>query len=148
MALTIATQLEIDGPRNTVSKTTGDLLGSDFPQAGNVILDPSTLSSMLPGVQGSFLASKLRIDEIQYSLADDLILQLFWDAGTPVLIAELYGRGQMRDLACFGGLQNNATNPTGKITATLVYGGNTAVITTASYSFFFILRVCKQRAVA
>lgn len=147
MALTAATQLEIDGPRNTVSKTTGDLLGSDFPQTFTVIT-ASSLTSMNPGMSGTFAPSLLRINCIQYSLSDDLILQLKWDATVPVLITELYGRGKI-EAKQFGGLQNNAgAGVTGNITATLVYGGNTAVIATATYNFMFLLECVKFRPIS
>lgn len=146
MALTVATQIEIDGPRNTVAKTTGDLLGSDFPQSFT-ILNPANLTDMNPGTSGSHLATLLRIDELQYSLSDGLTLQLFWAATTPILIAELYGRGKV-EAKNFGGLQNNAgVGVTGAITATLIVSSN-AVITLGEYSFFLITRTVKMRPIS
>jgi len=119
----VATQILIDGPRNTVAKTSGDFLMSALP-TGITILDPALLTSMDPGKAGTFLATTLRIDVIDYSISDGITVQLFWDATTPVLIAELYGRGKL-DLKPFGGWQNNAgAGNTGKITFTVILADN------------------------
>lgn len=119
--MAVATQILIDGPRNTVAKVTGDFPMSGTPPLANtVILDPSVLSSMLPGMSGTWLATTLRIDFIDYSVSDGLTAQLFWDATTPVLICELYGRGRL-DMKPYGGYQNNAgAGITGKITLTVI----------------------------
>lgn len=134
MANSYSTQIFEDGERNVVVKFEGVLDTSDL--ASTVVIDPSQLSAM--GNYGQ-LASKLRIDSIQYSIEDVLSVNLFWDATTPVRIEELVGRGQMT-YNKFGGLQNNAgAGITGKITAT-TQGWATGDI----LSFSLILTLVKQ----
>lgn len=116
---TIATQILVDGPRNTVAKTSGDFVMNALPGSFTV-LDPSVLTDMNPGMSGTHLATLLSIQQIDYSISDGITVQLYWDATTPVLICELYGRGKL-DLKHFGRWQNNAgAGVTGKITCTLV----------------------------
>ena len=55
-----------------------------------------------------------RIDHLDYSISDQLEVQLLWDATTPVELLPIAGRGRM-SFWNFGGLQNNATGATGKI---------------------------------
>lgn len=127
----VATQIEIDGPRNTVSKTSGDFAMTTLPTAVTLV-DPSVLTSMLPAMSGTWLAQTLRIDHIDYSISDGLTVQLFWDATTPVLICELYGRGKL-ELAKFGGWQNNAgAGITGKITMTVIITDSASTAGTGS----------------
>ncbi len=115
----IATQIIIDGPRNTVSKTTGDFVMNALP-GSTTILDPATLTSMEPAQPGAFLATLLDIRHIDYSISDGITLQLFWDATTPIAICELYGRGKL-DMYKYGGWHNNAgAGVNGKITMTLI----------------------------
>ena len=75
--------------------------------AGNiVIIDPATLL-------GS--PTSLRIDHLDYSIQDQLEIQLSWDATTPVPILPIAGRGRM-SFWNFGGLQDNGgTGQTGRI---------------------------------
>lgn len=149
MALTVATQLEIDGPRNVVAKTTGDLLSTDFG-AGTptfTILNPAALTDMNPGMSGAHLATRLRINCLQYSLSDGMTMQLYWNATTPVLIAELYGRGKV-EAKWFGGLQNNAgAGVDGSITAILVLSGEAAIATVA-YTFLLVTEAVKYRPIS
>lgn len=115
----IATQLINDGPRNVVSKTTGDFVMNALP-GSTTILDPATLTDMLPAMAGTHLATLLDIRQIDYSISDGLTVQLFWDATTPIAICELYGRGKL-ELNKFGGWHNNAgAGVTGKITMTII----------------------------
>ena len=138
----IATQIEIDGPRNTVAKTSGDFLMSALPVAVT-LLDPALLTSMMPGMSGSFLATALNIEVIDYSISDGITVQLFWDATVPVLISELYGRGKL-DLRNFGGWQNNAgAGVTGKITMTVILADNST--TTFNGTILLNIQTTKQR---
>lgn len=115
--MAVVTQILVDGPRNTVAKTTGD--GSvGTPITNQTLLDPALLTSMMPGVSGTFTATLLRIDRIEYSISDGITAQLIWDATTPIIIAELYGRGTL-DAKRYGGYQNpNGAGTTGKILLT------------------------------
>lgn len=137
----IATQILVDGPRNVVSKTTGDVAVGALP-TNVTVLDPAALSDMMPGMPGSQLATLLRIDEIEYSITDGIILQLTWDATTDIAIAELYGRGKicMKDV---GGIQNNAgAGNTGIILLSAIASG---AASPTQVSFFFTLRCVKFR---
>lgn len=116
MAFAIATQILIDGPRNTVAKVTGDI--TTLASGPTVILDPALLSDVNPGMSGTKLASLLRIDHIDYSITDGLGIVLTWPATTPVAIVELFGRGKL-EAKMWGGYQNNAgVGVTGQISLT------------------------------
>jgi hypothetical protein len=137
----VVTQILIDGPRNVVSKTTGDnAIGT--PITNQTILDPAVLTSMLPGMAGSFPATLLRIDHIDYSISDGITAQLIWDAASPIIICELYGRGKL-DPKCYGGFQNNATSPTGKIMLTTTAA---EVSAPTLYSVLIVIHAVKNRA--
>lgn len=119
MPFSIATQILVDGPRNTVAKTTGDFVMNTLPTAVT-ILDPALLTSINPGMSGAPKAQLLRLDHIDYSISDNLTVQLYWDATTPIAICELYGRGKL-EASRWGGYQNNAgAGVTGKILMTVV----------------------------
>lgn len=138
----IATQILVDGPRNTVAKTTGDVTAVF---AGTVILDPALLTDMNPGMSGAKLATLLRIDHIDYSIADGVIVQLFWDATTPVPIVELYGRGKL-EAAMWGGYQNNAgAGVTGRITMSLVLS---AAAFPTDASILLVMKTVKFRPIS
>lgn len=137
----IATQILIDGPRNVVSKTTGDVAVGALP-TNVTILDPATVTSMMPGMPGSFGPTLFDIREIEYSVTDGIILQLTWDATTPIAIAELYGRGTIC-LQDVGGIHNNAgAGVTGKIMLSAIASG---AASPTQVSFFFTLRCVKFR---
>lgn len=139
----LATQILIDGPRNTVTKTTGDITIAAFPNT--TIVTASLLSSMLPAMQGPFPPSLLRIDRIEYSISDGMTIQLLWDATTPVLIAELYGRGRI-DALDYGGWQNNAgAGVTGNILLNVETAGSSPP---AVGTLLLTLELTKQRSVA
>jgi hypothetical protein len=145
MPFAVATQILDDGPRNTVAKTTGDFSMATLPTAVT-ILDPSLLTSMNPGMSGSFLATLLRLDHIDYSISDGITVQLYWDATTPVAIAELYGRGKI-EAAMWGGFQNNAgAGVTGKIIMTVILADQT--VTTPVGSIFLVLKTVKFRPIS
>jgi hypothetical protein len=137
----VATQILIDGPRNTVAKVTGDI--GTLASGPTVILDPALLTSMLPGFAGSFPATLLRIDHIDYSITDGLGIILTWVATTPVAIVELYGRGKIASHH-YGGLQNNAgAGVTGQIALTTFATG---AATPTDASILLIIHTVKNRA--
>lgn len=110
MANSTTNQTLVDGPRNVIIKLDGLLDTSDL--SGVVIVDPATLSDYnINGVK----ATKLRINKINFDVEDGLDVELFWDAATPVRIGDFVGRGKMEAWR-YGGIINNATSPTGKIT--------------------------------
>jgi hypothetical protein len=133
MANTTSVQILNDGPRNVVVKFDGLLDTSEL--SSTTIVDPALLSDMdINGVK----ASKLRINKIVYDVEDGLDLELFWDAATPVRIWNLVGRGKV-DMHRTGGINNNATSPTGKITAaTQGWSSGTTL------SFTIVLELVKQ----
>jgi hypothetical protein len=133
MANSTSIQILNDGPRNVVVKLDGLLDTSDL--TSTTVVDPALLSDMnINGVK----ASKLRINKIVYDVEDTLDVELFWDAATPVRIWNLVGRGKV-DAHRTGGINNNATNPTGKITMT-TQGWSTGAI----LSYTIILELVKQ----
>jgi hypothetical protein len=143
MAFALATQILNDGPRNTVAKVTGDMAPASYP-TGVVILDPSLLTGMNPGMSGTSTATLLRLDHVDYSIGDGTIVQLIWDATTPVVIAELYGRGKLES-KMFGGYQNNAgAGVTGKILLTAIASG---AVTPTEASIFLLLATVKYRSI-
>lgn len=110
MANSTTIQTLVDGPRNVILKLDGLLDTSD--QGSTIIVDPATLSDYnINGVK----ATKLRINKINFDVEDGLDVELFWDAGTPIRIGNFVGRGKV-DAWRYGGIVNNATSPTGKIT--------------------------------
>jgi hypothetical protein len=141
----IATQILVDGPRNTVAKTTGNFPTAS-PPANSTLLDPTLLTTMNPGMQGGAgTATLLRIDHIDYSITDGVIVQLLWDATTPVPIVELYGRGKL-EAAMWGGYQNNAgAGVTGKIILAIIASG--ASFPTDS-SILLVLKTVKYRPIS
>jgi hypothetical protein len=142
---TVATQILVDGPRNTVSKTTGDFTSGGGLPANSTVLDPALLTSMNPGMSGSFPATLLRVDHIDYSIADGIVVQLLWDATTPVPICELYGRGKL-EAAMWGGYQNNAgAGVTGKILIAFVLS---AAALPADSSVLVVLKTVKFRPIS
>ena len=141
----VATFIEIDGPRNVVSKTTGDFLQSALP-TGVTILDPSVLTDMNPGMSGPDKATLLSVDYIQYSISDGITVQLFWDASSPVILAELSGRGKI-EAKHFGGLQNEGgAGTTGKITMTVIMANEAA--STNNETILMILQCKKFRPIS
>jgi hypothetical protein len=137
--MAVATQILVDGPRNTIAKVTGDATAVITNQ---VLLDPSTLSSMLPGFAGNFPATLLRVDHIDYSITDGVIAQLIWNSSTPTIMAELYGRGKIA-MHHYGGWQNpNVAGTNGQILLTTAASG--AAFPT-EYSILLVLHTVKFR---
>lgn len=110
MANQSSVQVVLDGPRNVSIKLEGVLDTSDLSYA--VVIDPATLAGI--DNTGTLKAQNLRIEHVQYSIEDNLSVNLFWDAATPKRIEEYVGRGHQK-YHSFGGLVNNAVSPSGKI---------------------------------
>jgi hypothetical protein len=139
----IATQTLIDGPRNSVFKTTGDILGTSLPVAASDIIVASALTPVNPGMSGSAAPTLLRIDHIDYSITDGMVAVLSWDATTPVAICELYGRGKL-EAAMWGGYQNNAgAGVTGSISLALFASTATAP---SDGSILLVIKTVKYHA--
>lgn len=136
MANSVTTQVLEDGPENVVIRVEGVLDTSDL--ASTVIVDPANYGDI--GPYAGLKASKLRIKQTLFNVADGLSVNLFWDASTPVRVQELVGRGQHNHRPA-GGLQNNASSPTGRITLTTT-GWSTGKI----MSFVLYLVMGKQGA--
>ena len=133
MANSTTIQTLVDGPRNTILKLDGLLDTSD--QGSTIIVDPATLSDYnINGVK----ATKLRINKINFDVEDGLDVELFWDASSPVRIGNYVGRGKV-DAWRYGGIVNNATSPTGKITLQ-TQGWSTGAI----LSYTIVLELVKQ----
>lgn len=96
MANLLQTQIITDGPRNATVKITGILDTSNVAQT--TIVDPV---NFLP------IPKTFRIYHLDYSISDQLELQLLWKATVDQVIMPLAGRGRM-SFCDFGGLNNNA----------------------------------------
>lgn len=103
MADAVASQIIIDGARNTVMKFTN--LSDGTGEAGVTKVDVSAL-------QGA--PASVRVDRIHYCV-NGMVVTMLWDATTDVRMVELAGDGWF-DFRDFGGLPNNAgTGVTGDI---------------------------------
>lgn len=108
MANSFLIQTLEEGRRNLVVKMTGVLDTSNLASTVGIAIASYNCSGTAP------TPTTLRIDHIDYSISDQLEIQLLWDAAAPVVIMPLAGRGKL-SFGNFGGLQNNATSPTGNI---------------------------------
>jgi len=101
MANSVTFQTLEEGPRNIIVKAAGVLDTSDYAL--------STFISMASSNEGGkgFVPTQVRIDHIDYSISDQIEVQLWWDATSDVIILPLAGRGRM-SFWNFGGLVNNA----------------------------------------
>jgi hypothetical protein len=104
MANSYSTQVVEDGVRNFVVKVTGLLDSTDQPLT--TIVSPSDCAYFKPKL--------FRIDHIDFTISDQLELQLWWDGTPDVLILPMAGRNKF-NYHDVGGLQNNAYLPTGNI---------------------------------
>jgi hypothetical protein len=120
MANQVNTQILLDGHRNAIVKITGVL------DTSNVAVTDLITTAMFNNSPTGF-----SIHHLDYSISDPLEVRLQWttpsDAAN-VDILPIAGRGKM-SFGSFGGLQNNATNPTGGISL-LTTGYNTTLGTT------------------
>jgi hypothetical protein len=96
MANSVQIQTITDGPRNATVKVTGVLDTSNVGLT-NIIL-PANFSNK---------PKTFRIYHLDYSITDQLELQLLWQATADTVILPLAGRGRMSFYE-FGGLINNA----------------------------------------
>ena len=96
MANSLQTQIITDGPRNATVKITGVLDTSDLGLI--TVVNPANFQP----IPGNF-----RIYHLDYSISDQLELQLQWHATVNQVILPLAGRGRM-SFVDFGGLTNNA----------------------------------------
>jgi hypothetical protein len=101
MANSTNIQILIDGPRNAVVKITGILDTSNLALSTFVDLTTLTQGGTAPA------PTRVRVDHIDYSIGDQLEVQLFWDATTDVAMLPIAGRGKM-SFWNFGGLQDNS----------------------------------------
>jgi hypothetical protein len=96
MANSLQTQIITDGPRNATVKITGVLDTGD-----------QALTNIINVANFSFSPKTFRIYHLDYSISDQLEVQLLWQATTDVVILPLAGRGRM-SFVDFGGLVNNS----------------------------------------
>lgn len=114
MANVLGTQTLEDGVRNTIIKLTGTLDTAD--EAYTIVADPANFSGFYTDNNTAAYAKAAgwRMRHIEFTIADGLSVEVFWDAATPVLIWALEGRGRL-PAEPYGTIKNNATAPTGKI---------------------------------
>jgi hypothetical protein len=93
-----------DGARNYIIKLTAVLDTADQPLT--TVITPSDCTKYIP--------TRFRIDHIDFTISDQLELQLWWEGTPDAIILPMAGRNKFNynDL---GGLQNNASSPTGGI---------------------------------
>lgn len=111
----VLTQTLLDGPRNTVIKVDVSLDGSGDFSVPQVIVNPALLSSTGPN-DGAH-PRKVRVDILDWDIQDGLGVYLFWDGAGSAPLWRMVGRS-IEKAYPIGGLQNNADQPTGKITMT------------------------------
>jgi hypothetical protein len=103
-------------------------------QASITVLDPA-----LQFIDAINPTTQYRIDRLDWSISDPLVIRLVWDATTPVKIIEMAGRGNMWLGGIYGGLQNNAgAGKTGKIL------GLSTGYASGTVAFTVIIRAIKQ----
>lgn len=106
MANVLDNQLLQDGECNVVQKYTATLT-TDLSAV--TLIDAATIAKTAMGQP-----SRLRVMQIDYVVADGLSVQMLWDGGTQKILAELTGRGNIKNKH-FGGFVSDAGTPTGKI---------------------------------
>ena len=111
----------------TITGTTGNV----------VLLDPALLSLVN---SDNLLATKLRIDKINFDVEDLLVVNLLWEATANVSIWHLAGRGKFEPVKRFGGLSTNAgAGATGRILLSTQGWSASAVL-----SFSMTIELTKQ----
>jgi hypothetical protein len=132
MANSFTTQILEEGQRNVIVKLTAVLDTSDL--ALTTAIDITTLNQNGIG----YTPTQVRIDHIDYSITDQIEIQLLWGATTDVVIMPIAGRGRM-SFWNFGGLTNNAgAGKTGNIKI------KTTGWTSGTQVFSVILEMVKQ----
>ncbi len=115
-------EISIDGPRNVVA--TVNLAANTGDYTDEVILDPAALSATWPPT------NLLKVDEIQYAVEDGWTVILNWEGTPNSVLVTLDGRGMFPVGPNFGGIQNDALTPTGRILlSTAGYSSGTMVAT-------------------
>ena len=133
MANSSSAQILEDGTRQTVVKFDFVLDTSDL--ASTTVVDPAAqyIDPINPTTQ-------YRIDRLEWSISDPIVLRLLWAASTPVRVVELAGRGFFWFGQSYGGLQNNAgAGKTGVISAL-----TTGYVASSLVAGSVILRCVKQ----
>ena len=129
-------QLLNDGYRNATFKISGWVNAADI--SGYTIVDPSTLSQI--DAQGT-IPKTVRVKRINFDIQDGIQVDLIWEGTSSTSLWECTGRGEIK-AKTFGGIIDNATTPTGKITATSIGGS----ATTTNTSFTVVLELVKYQA--
>lgn len=110
MANSFTTQVIVDGPRNLIVKATAVLTTSDLAATQAVIpVNSMKLYTNVPPF--------VRLDHIDYSISDQLTVQLFWGTASSTpgqIIMPLAGRGRM-SFEYFKGIPNNQSPTDGSI---------------------------------
>jgi hypothetical protein len=132
MANSFTTQILEEGQRNAIIKLTAVLDTSDLALTNAVVMSDINQSGI------GITPTQVRIDHIDYSISDQIEVQLLWDASTDVIIMPLAGRGRLM-FWNFGGLTNNSG--AGKTGAILV---KTTGWTSGTQVFSVILELVKQ----
>ena len=104
----------IDGPRWAVLKVDVSLDGSGDYAVPEVIVNPALLSPYGPN---NTPPKRVRVDILDWDVQDGLAVNLLWDGAGPATLWRMVGRS-IEKAFHVGGLQNNADQPTGKITMT------------------------------
>lgn len=111
MANTLDVQLLEYGPKNVRVKVIGLLDTSDLNIT--TFLQPDDVLPFPP--RGANILRTFRIDAVHYSISEGLSV-LFWWRGIPDQIAVAVAGSQNMDcLESSGGVQNNASSPTGAL---------------------------------
>ncbi len=95
-----------DGDRNVVVKVVGIINSADVGYT--IVFDPADYFPNL---------GKLRVDGVEYAVEEGLTVRLWWDGVVPVLM-HTFDQSDTAKFVRFGGLQNNAADPSGRIALT------------------------------
>lgn len=135
MANTLTTQIIADGPRNAVVQIEGNQNTSDL--AYTTVINPASGFVGMDNT-GLILPADFRVMRLQYSIEDVFTVDVWWDATTPVLLATLNGRGEIK-WDRFGGMPNyGGAGRTGKI------GLSTQGWASGALSFTLVFEMIKQ----
>lgn len=97
MAWATTSQTLIDGARNVIIKVTGISDGTDM-----TLLPITDVASMTPPA-----GTSLKVWRISYSVGQQGLVQLQWEAATPQTFAVMQGVDHVYDYERFGGLWND-----------------------------------------
>jgi hypothetical protein len=101
MANSLTVQTLEEGPRNVIVRVVGILDTSNV--AVQTLLNPSSYNQGSTGPT----PTTFRVDEIEYSIMDQLSVQLLWDATADVAFVALAGRGEI-EFCDVSGLHNDS----------------------------------------